>query len=112
MTKREFLRGPSSRDSKSMRKKLLAIGGAIVMSWLALVVNAVTSPVVFLHYSADAVAPVTYFFNEDNDIVKDHLGPGASIEFRTARRLRISAYSTVIGRSRPSSATCPAKSAA
>jgi len=33
MTKREFLRGPSSRDSKSMRKKLLAIGGPIVMSW-------------------------------------------------------------------------------
>ena len=110
MTKREYRRGPSFRDSKSMRKKLLAIGGAIVMSWLALLVNAVTSPVVFLHYSA--VAPVTYFFNEDNDIVKDHLAPGASMEFRTARRLRISAYSTVIGRSRPSSATCPAKSAA
>lgn len=70
-----------------MRKKLLVIAGAIVMSWLALLVNAVTSPVVFLHYSANAVAPVTYFFNEDNDIVKDHLAPGASIEFRTARRL-------------------------
>jgi hypothetical protein len=69
-----------------MRKTLLAIAGAIVASWLALFVNAVTLPVVFLHYSASAVAPVTYFFNEDNDIVKDHLAPGASIEFRTARR--------------------------
>jgi hypothetical protein len=58
--------------------------------WLALAVNAFTSPVVFLHYSAAAAAaaPVTYFFNEDNDIVKDRLAPGASVEFRTARRPR------------------------
>jgi hypothetical protein len=69
-----------------MRKTLLAIAGAIVASWLALFVNSVTLPVVVLHYSAQAVAPVTYFFNEDNDIVKDQLAPGASIEFRTARR--------------------------
>lgn len=75
------------KNIESMRKTLLAIAGTIVASWLALFVNAVTLPVVFLHYSAQAVAPVTYFFNEDNDIVKDHLAPGASIEFRTARRL-------------------------
>ena len=68
-----------------MRKTLLVIAGTIVALWLALGVNSVTSPVVFLHYSAKATAPVTYFFNEDNDIVKDHLVPGASIGFRTAR---------------------------
>ena len=69
-----------------MPKKLLAVAGTIAALWLALAVNSVTLPVVFLHYSASATAPVTYFFNEDNDIVKDHLVPGASIEFRTARR--------------------------
>jgi hypothetical protein len=70
-----------------MPKKLLAVAGTIAALWLAFAVNSVTLPVVFLHYSATATAPVTYFFNEDNDIVKDHLEPGASIEFRTARRL-------------------------
>jgi len=70
-----------------MRKTLLAIAGTITALWLALAVNAFTSPVVFLHYAADARAPVVYFFNEDNDIVKDRLAPGASVEFRTARRL-------------------------
>ena len=70
-----------------MPKKLLAIAGAIAALWLAFAVNSLTSPVVSLHYAATATAPVTYFFNEDNDIVKDHLVPGESIEFRTARRL-------------------------
>ena len=65
-----------------MLKKLLAIAGVIAALWLAFAVNSLTLPVVFLHYSASATAPVTYFFNEDNDIVKDHLDPGASIEFR------------------------------
>lgn len=73
--------------SASMPKKLLAVAGAIAALWLAFAVNSLTLPVVFLHYSASATAPVTYFFNEDNDIVKDHLAPGESIEFRTARRL-------------------------
>ncbi|PQO91936.1 hypothetical protein C5614_25465 [Massilia phosphatilytica] len=69
-----------------MPKTLLAVAGTIAALWLALAVYSFTLPVVFLHYSATATAPVTYFFNEDNDIVKDHLAPGASIEFRTARR--------------------------
>jgi hypothetical protein len=76
-----------SMKSASMLKKLLAVAGAIAALWLAFAVNSLTLPVVFLHYSASATAPVTYFFNEDNDIVKDHLAPGESIEFRTARRL-------------------------
>ena len=71
--------------SSSMPKKLLVVAGTIAALWLAFAVNSFTLPVVFLHYSATATAPVTYFFNEDNDIVKDHLAPGASIEFRTAR---------------------------
>jgi hypothetical protein len=70
-----------------MLRKLLAVAGAIAALWLAIGMNSLTLPVVFLHYSSAATAPVTYFFNEDNDIVKDHLDPGASIEFRTARRL-------------------------
>jgi hypothetical protein len=76
-----------SMKSSSMLKKLLAIAGAIAALWLVFVVNSFTLPVVFLHYSAAATVPVTYFFNEDNDIVKEHLVPGESIEFRTARRL-------------------------
>ena len=71
-----------------MPKKLLALASAIALMWFVLVANAYTSPVVFLHYAASATTPVTYFFNEDNDIVKDHLDPGESVEFRTARRPR------------------------
>lgn len=71
-----------------MLKKLLAVAGTIAALWLALVVNSLTLPVVFLHYSAAAKVPVTYFFNENNDIVKDQLVPGESIEFRTDRHPR------------------------
>lgn len=71
-----------------MPKKLLGIAGAIALIWLALVANAYTSPVVFLHYAASATTSVTYFFNEDNNIVKNYLKPGESVEFRTARRPR------------------------
>jgi len=77
-----------SMKRASMPKKLLAVVGMIAALWLALVVHSFTLPVVFLHYSAAATAPVTYFFNEDNDIIKDQLAPGASIEFRTGRRRR------------------------
>jgi hypothetical protein len=65
--------------------KLLAAAMTIGALWLAVIVHSLTSPVVFLHYSAAATVPVAYFFNEDNDIVKDQLAPGASTEFRTER---------------------------
>jgi len=39
---------------------------------------------VFLHYSPAASESVTYFFNEDNDIIKDRIHPGTSLAFRTA----------------------------
>ncbi len=68
--------------------KLLAIAAALLALWLALVVFSYTSPVVYLHYSASATTPVTYFFNEDNDIVKDEIAPGARLEFRTTHRPR------------------------
>lgn len=64
--------------------KLLAIAGAFIALWAEIAVFAFTAPVVYLHYSASASAPVTYFFNEDNRIVKDQIAPGARLAFRTA----------------------------
>ena len=62
------------------------VDATIASLWLALFAYSRTSPVVYLHYDAAARKPVTYFFNEDNDIVRDHIDPGARVEFRTARR--------------------------
>jgi hypothetical protein len=73
---------------RTLLQRLLAIAGAFGMFLLALVVLSFTSPVVYLHYAASATVPVTYFFNEDNDIVKDRIAPGARLEFRTSHRRR------------------------
>lgn len=69
----------------SLSTKLLAGAAVLAVLWLGMLAFSYTAPVVFLHYSAAARAPVTYFFNEDNDIVKDRIDPGARLEFRTAR---------------------------
>jgi hypothetical protein len=66
-------------------KRLCWILGVLAALWLVLAGRAYTLPVVFLHYSAAGRERVTYFFNEDNDIIKDGINPGASLEFRTAR---------------------------
>lgn len=71
--------------ARSLLKKASIIVAPVLALWLALVLYSYSSPVVMLHYSADAKERVGYFFNEDNDTVKDYLQPGASVEFRTAR---------------------------
>lgn len=68
-----------------MLKKLFIAAAVLAMFALALAVFAYSSPVVVLHYSAAAPGPVGFFFNEDNNITKDSINPGASRQFRTAR---------------------------
>lgn len=70
---------------RSLLGKLFVVAAIPVALWLAVVAYSFTSPVVMLHYSADAKERVGYFFNEDNDTVKDYIDPGATVEFRTAR---------------------------
>lgn len=70
----------------SMRGKLFAGVGVLVLLGLALAVFTHSAPLVVLHYAAGGAAPVGFFFNEDNDITKDVLAPGTSRQFRTARR--------------------------
>ena len=69
-----------------MRRKLLIAAGMVGMLALALIVYAYSAPVVVLHYSAAASAPVGFFFNDDNTITKDAMEPGTSRQFRTARQ--------------------------
>lgn len=65
-----------------MLKKILRLAAALA---LALVMYVYSAPVVVLHYSAAAGAPVGFFFNDDNSIIKDSMDPGTSRQFRTAR---------------------------
>lgn len=67
----------------SALKKLAVIVGVFVILWLGLGVFVYTSPLVVLHYAADAAKPVVYFFNEDDDVTKKYIDPGERIEFRT-----------------------------
>lgn len=69
----------------TMRSKLFAGLGMLVLLALALAVFAYSAPLVVLHYAADGAQPVGFFFNEDNDITKDVIQPGTSRQFRTAR---------------------------
>lgn len=66
----------------------LAIGaGVLAALWLALAINAYTSPVVVLHYAADAREPVVYFFDEPAaHVIRDVIYPGTSVSFRTPRK--------------------------
>ncbi|WEF34320.1 hypothetical protein [Pseudoduganella chitinolytica] len=77
---------------RSIARKLAIAVGTFGLLWLTLAAQARLSPLVVLHYAADAKAPVGYFFNEDNDIVKDAIAPGASLEFRTSRWRRPDYY--------------------
>ena len=69
----------------SMLKKLLFVVGSVAIMALGWCAFVYTMPLVVLHYSAEAAAPVVYFFNEDNRIIKDHINPGEVLEFRTSR---------------------------
>lgn len=70
-------------------KKLLLIVGVLAVLWFSLFLYAYTSPVVFLHYSAEATEPVVFFFRENADTIKDTLKPGASYEFRGPHELDV-----------------------
>lgn len=66
-------------------KKLCIAAGVLALLALAMVAFAYGAPVVVLHYAAGANGPVGFFFNEDNNITRDIIHPGASRQFRTAR---------------------------
>lgn len=40
-------------------------------------------PSITIHYAADANQPVSYFYNEEHDIIRDNLNPGQSVRFST-----------------------------
>jgi hypothetical protein len=66
--------------------KLLKAAGILAILWLALTINAHTSPVVVLHYAADATQPVVFFFDEPAaHVIRDTIYPGTSLSFRTPR---------------------------
>ncbi|WUR10966.1 hypothetical protein E7V67_014675 [[Empedobacter] haloabium] len=65
--------------------KLAIAAGVPAMLWLTLLVQAQLSPLVVLHYSSAATAPIAYFFDEDSDIIKDVIHPGERLGFRTTR---------------------------
>ena len=68
----------------ALKRSLIALA-VVALVWLAIVVNSLTYPAVFLHYSATASAPVAYIFNEDHDIHRDMIRPGETIEFRSRK---------------------------
>ena len=68
-----------------MFKKLFFVVGTFAILWLGWCAFVYTMPIVVLHYAADAPAPVVYFFNEDNHIIKEYIHPGEILEFRTSR---------------------------
>lgn len=68
----------------ALKRSLIALA-AVALVWLAIVVNSLTYPAVFLHYSATATAPVAYIFNEDHDIQREMIRPGETIEFRSRK---------------------------
>ena len=66
-------------------RRLLIVMAVLALLWLAIVVNSLTYPVVFLHYPATATAPVAYIFNEDHDIHREVIQPGETAEFRSRK---------------------------
>lgn len=67
-------------------RELLKVAGGLALIWLALAINAWTSPVVMLHYAADATQPVVFFFDEPAaHVIRDTIYPGTSLSFRTPR---------------------------
>jgi len=71
----------------SLLRTLLKIFGVLALLWLLLLVYVKTSPVVVLHYSADAAEPVVYFFDEPTDTVKAHIHPRESVGFHVGHNL-------------------------
>jgi hypothetical protein len=79
------VRAYSAALMRRLFRQLTIAAGVLALLWLTLFVQAQLSPVVVLHYSTAAPAPIVYFFNEDNDIIKDVIKPGESLGFRTTR---------------------------
>ncbi|MDR6585432.1 hypothetical protein HBH1_02681 [Herbaspirillum sp. BH-1] len=41
-------------------------------------------PTIAIHYAADADKPVSYFYDEEHAIIRNHLNPGQSVLFATS----------------------------
>lgn len=57
-----------------------------IVVWTSLVILAawyVARPTIAIHYAADASQPVSYFYNAEHSITRDHLNPGQSVRFST-----------------------------
>ncbi|AVR97106.1 hypothetical protein C9I28_16735 [Pseudoduganella armeniaca] len=63
--------------------------------WLGFVGYVKTSPLIALHYAADAREPVMFFLNRDSTILKEEIHPGQTREFRTPRNPKPDYYMDV-----------------
>ena len=74
--------------SKSRMRFLMTALGAICAIlaglWASVALWGAFSPVVLLHYSKDAQAPLSVFFNDNDDTSKLGMSPGQTLTFRTA----------------------------
>lgn len=68
---------------RTVLARLAMIVVAVASLWIPLTMFALTSPVVVLHYAASATSPVVYYFNENNDVIREQIAPGASVQLRT-----------------------------
>lgn len=60
------------------------VAGLLASLWLAIALWGAFSPVVLLHYSADAGDRLLYFFNDNDDTTKAYIAPGETVRLRTA----------------------------
>ncbi|NQE49958.1 hypothetical protein RB25_08425 [Herbaspirillum rubrisubalbicans] len=54
--------------------------------WACVIVFAIwylARPTIVVHYAADADNSVSYFYDEEHAIIRDHLNPGQSVRFST-----------------------------
>ncbi|EHK64366.1 hypothetical protein [Achromobacter arsenitoxydans] len=69
---------------RSLLKAFRWAAGLLGGLWLVIALWGAFSPVVYLHYSKDATARISVFFNDNDDTAKQGMEPGQTVEFRTA----------------------------
>ncbi|ALU88183.1 hypothetical protein Hrubri_0967 [Herbaspirillum rubrisubalbicans M1] len=62
-----------------LRATKLVLGACVI----AFALWYLARPTIAIHYAADANQPVSFFYNEENYIIRDDLNPGQSVRFST-----------------------------
>ncbi len=63
-----------------LRTTKLGLGACVI----AFAIWYLARPTIAIHYAADADKPVSYFYDEEHAIIRDHLNPGQSVLFATS----------------------------